>query len=238
MKASELKPKVVLGVAAHPDDLDFGAAGTMAIFAKNGADIHYLVVTDGCKGSDDPTMTSEELTTLRETEQQEALKILGGKNITFLRYPDSSLEVTMQLKKDIVRAIRTLKPDVVVTMDPSVLFSAERGLINHPDHRAAGQATLDAVFPLARDHLTFPDLNTDDCQPHKTPTVLLINLDSGNFYVDITNTFDTKIESLKAHASQIHDMDNTISWMRSFAAECGQNAGYELAECFVRIDIA
>ncbi len=240
MKSNEqtpLKPKIVLGIAAHPDDLDFGAAGSMARFAQNGAHVHYLILTDGSKGSEDPSITSAELVKLRETEQQSALDIIGGKSVTFLHYPDGELEVTMQLKKDIVKVIRTIKPDVVVTMDPSMLFSAKRNMVNHPDHRAAGQAALDAVFPLARDHLTFPELFEQGYAPHKTATVLLINFDSGNYFVDITNTFDSKLEALKAHASQIKDIDSTVEWMRSFAEESGTEAGYDLAEPFLRIDL-
>ena len=155
---NKLKPKVVLGVAAHPDDLDFGASGTMAGFAKNGAAVHYLIVTDGSKGSSDTKLSSADLIKIREKEQRKAVKAIGGKSVTFLGYPDGELEVTMALKKDIVKVIRTLKPDVVITMDPSMLYSAKRGFINHPDHRAAAQATLDSVFPLARDHMVFPEI--------------------------------------------------------------------------------
>ncbi len=233
----ELKPKIVLGVAAHPDDLDFGASGTMSMFASQGAEVHYLIITDGSKGSDDPEITSEELVKFREAEQRAAVKAIKGKSVSFLGYPDGMLEVTMDLKKEIVKAIRTIKPDVVITMDPSMLYSARRGFINHPDHRAAGQATLDAVFPLARDHLSFPELYQEGFMPHKTKTVLLTNFDNGNFYVDITKTFDRKLAALEAHASQISDMKNTAKFVKEMAQLVGQSAGYELAESFVRIDI-
>ena len=231
-----LRPKIVLGIAAHPDDLDVGAGGTLAHFASQGAEVHYLILTDGGKGSDDPSMTSAQLTAIRHSEQQTALEIIGGKSITFLDYPDGELEVTMELKKHIVKAIRSIKPDVVITMDPTVIYSAANGIINHPDHRAAGQATLDAVFPLARDRLTFPELLIDGFEPHKTATILLVNFNDSNFAVDITNTFDTKMNALKAHVSQFGDLENS-TWVRSMAEAQGQKAGCALAESFVRIDI-
>ena len=233
---SPLTPKIVLGVVAHPDDLDVGAGGTLAHFARAGAEVHYLILTDGGKGSDDMTMTSAQLTALRHAEQQTALDIVGGKSITFLDYPDGELEVTMELKKEIVKVVRTIKPEVVITMDPSVIYSASNGIINHPDHRAAGQATLDAVFPLARDRLTFPDLYAAGYEPHKTATILMVNFNESNFAVDITNTFETKINALKAHVSQFGDLKGS-TWLRDMAETQGRQAGYELAESFMRIDI-
>lgn len=233
----ELKPKIVLGIAAHPDDLDFGASGTMASYAKAGAEVHYLILTDGSKGSSDLKMSPIELVKLREDEQKAAVDIIGGKSVQFLGYPDGGLEVTLDLKKQISKVIRTIKPDVVITMDPSMLYSSKRGFINHPDHRAAGQATLDAVFPLARDHLSFPELFADGYKPHITPSVLLINFDSRNYAVDITDTFETKMSALKAHSSQISNLDEIRGWMEAMSAESGDEYGYKLAESFIRIDI-
>lgn len=234
----QLRPSVVLGIAAHPDDLDYGAAGTLALFASQGAAVHYLILTDGSKGTEDPDITTIELVKIRETEQKEAVRVIGGSGVTFLGYPDGGLEVTQELKKEIVKVIRTIKPDVVVTTDPSVLFSPARGFINHPDHRAAGQAALDAVFPLARDHLAYPDLYAQGYLPHKTKTVLLTNFDRGNFDVDISATFETKIAALKAHASQIGDPVETSAMLRERAKSIGKEANYELAESFTRIDVS
>jgi len=231
-----LHPKIILGIAAHPDDLDVCAAGTLAYYASLGAEIHYLILTDGGKGSDDSAMTSLQLTKMRHAEQKAGLQIVGGKSITFLDYPDGELEVTMELKRQIVKTIRAIKPDLVITMDPTVIYSAHNGIINHPDHRAAGQATLDAVFPLARDHLSFPELHTDGFQPHKTTTILLVNFNESNFAVDITETYDTKIQALRAHTSQFGATDS-LDWVRAFAKEQGEKYGYQLAESFVRIDI-
>jgi LmbE family N-acetylglucosaminyl deacetylase len=233
-----LKPKVVLGIAAHPDDLDVGAAGTLAKFAQDGAEVHYLVVTDGSKGSDDPEMTSAKLVETRRAEQEAGLRAIGGKTAHFLNYPDAGLEVTQDLKRDIVRVIRQVKPDVVVTFDPTCLYSIERGMINHTDHRAAGQAAIDAVFPLARDRLTFPELLEEGLKPHKVSTLLLmLNFQKHNFSVDITDTVDLKIAALRAHASQIADLDMAAKWTRDRAAQAGKEAGFEYAEHFIRLEM-
>lgn len=232
-----LKPKVVLGVAAHPDDLDFGAAGTLAVFAAGGARVHYLILTDGGKGTSDIHISSTELRRIRHREQEAACKAVGGHGVEFLDYPDGALEVTMQLKEDIVRAIRTIKPDTVITMDPSMIYAASRGFINHPDHRAAGQATLDAVYPLARDHLAFPELYNNGLEPHKVKTVLLTNFEHHDYCVDISSTIEHKLEALAAHASQMGDIAGVQQRMRQQAQRLGEAAGYDYAECFVRIDI-
>ena len=234
---SELRPKVVLGVAAHPDDLDFGAGGTMARFAADGADVHYLILTDGSAGSSDRDMSPVELIKLREKEQRDAVKAIGGKGVEFLGYQDGRLEVTMELKREVVKEIRRVKPDVLVIFDPSMMYSAKRGFINHPDHRAASQAALDAVFPLARDHLAFPELMAEGIEPHITPTVLMVNFNEHNYFVDITDTFDKKIAALAAHPSQIPDMAAVEERMRQLAEADGKEAGVRLAEAFVRIDL-
>jgi LmbE family N-acetylglucosaminyl deacetylase len=232
-----LKPTIVLGVAAHPDDLDFGASATMAKFAADGADIHYLILTDGSKGSEDKHLTSRQLIKIRQEEQQTALLAIKGKGVTFLNYPDSYLEITMQLKEEIVREIRRLKPDVVITMDPTVIYSQARGFINHSDHRAAGQATIDAVFPLARDRLTFPNLLKEGLMPHKVKTLLLTNFDQQNFYVDVSNTLNQKFTALAAHASQIKDMEVVKERFTDLARVAGSKAGCAFAEGFMRLDM-
>lgn len=235
-----LRPRVILGIAAHPDDLDFGAAGSVAHYAKTGAEVHYLILTDGSKGTADLKMSSPELIKLRQEEQRSALKLLGSRadRAHFLGYPDGELQVTLELKRAIVKLIRVIRPDTVITLDPSVIYNAARGFINHPDHRAAGQAALDAVFPLARDHLTFPELYAEGFMPHKVQHVLLTGFGfPGNFNVDITSTFALKLRALKAHPSQIADYELIASWMRSIAEEAGQRAGCELAESFTRIDV-
>jgi LmbE family N-acetylglucosaminyl deacetylase len=234
---SLLKPKVVLGVAAHPDDLDFGCSGTIARWSSEGAKTYYLIITDGSKGSSDPKLTSEELIKIRQEEQRAAGKVLGLQDVFFLNYPDSYLEVTQDLKKDIVKMIRKIKPDVVITMDPTVVYSLSRGFINHSDHRAAGQSTIDAVFPQARDRLTFPELLEEGLEPHKVPTLLLTNFDKQNFYVDISDYVDIKLDALMKHESQVSNPDETKKFVKGFTKKAGEKSGYDYAEGFIRLDM-
>lgn len=232
-----LKPKIVLGVAAHPDDLDFGSSATMAKYISMGAKVYYLLLTDGSKGSEDRQMTQEQLIKIRHHEQEEALKAIGGQSVTFLDYPDGGLEVTLELKKQIVEHIRKIKPDTVVVMDPTVVYSKTRGFINHSDHRAAGQATIDAVYPLARDHLTYPDLYAEGLEPHKVKTLLLNNFDEQNYYEDVSEFLDKKWLSLNEHASQIKNMEQTKEMFTNLASWLGEKAGYKYAEGFMRLDM-
>ncbi len=232
-------PRIVLGVAAHPDDLDFSSAGTVATWAAAGAEVYYLVLTNGNKGSADRTADPAALTELRRQEQRDAAAILGVKDVFFCDYEDGALEVTMDVKRDIARIIRQVRPEVVITFDPCMLYNADMGFINHPDHRAAGQATLDAVYPLARDHLSFPELYRDEgLEPHNVSAVLLANFTNQNYHVNITECFDTKIAAIMAHTSQVADPEAMKNMMRTMASRIGASAGVSLAEGFMRIDIA
>ncbi len=236
-KFKALNPKVVLGVAAHPDDLDFGAAGTMAKWARGGAEVSYLILTDGSRGSANRKVSPEELVKTRKHEQEDAAKVLGVKNVFFCKWEDCCLECHDDVKREIVREIRELKPDVVVTMDPTMIYAAEIGFINHSDHRAAGQATLDAVFPLARDHLSFPELLKEGLEPHNTPTLLLINLEKQNWFEDISNQVEAKLKALQTHQSQLPEMEQALKMIKELAVDMGKKAGCEFAEGFMRIDI-
>jgi LmbE family N-acetylglucosaminyl deacetylase len=224
----------VLGIAAHPDDLDFGASGTFAKLAKQGADCYYLICTNGCKGSDDPRMTEGRLIRIRAAEQRKAAKVLGLKQVFFLGHNDTELVADLVLKKEIVRYIRKLRPDMVFTMDPTLVYS-KRGFINHSDHRAAGQAAIDAVYPMARDRLTFKELEKEGLKPHKVRTLYLINFDNHNEVVDISSTISLKVKALGCHESQISK--EGISWVRKRAAALGKKNGYGFAEAFVKLDL-
>lgn len=233
-----LRPKIVLGIAAHPDDLDFYAGGTLAAYAKQGAAVYYLVLTDGGKGSADRTAQPAELRDRRRAEQRQAAKALGVRDVFFQDYPDGGLENSREVKREVVKIIRQVKPDVVITFDPTVSYVVQEGQINHSDHRAAGQAALDAVYPLARDHLSYPELLAEGYEPHNTATVLLMNIaQPPTFVVDITDTIDAKFTALGMHASQsaLQKMKDT---MRTQAAKVGKPYGYAFAEPFVRIDVA
>jgi LmbE family N-acetylglucosaminyl deacetylase len=231
-----LQPSIILAIGAHPDDIDFLAAGSLAKFAAEGAAVHYLILTDGSRGSADRSADSTELVKMRKAEQDAAGAAVGAAGSEFLDYCDGQLEITMELKKDIVRVIRRLKPDVVITFDPTMVYYAPRSFINHPDHRAAGQATLDAVFPLARDHLSFPELTDEGLEPHKVKTILLSNFEKQDFYIDISSTIGAKIAALAAHASQMPDMAAIEASIREMASLAGAKTGSEYAEAFVRID--
>lgn len=234
----ETVPKIALGIAAHPDDLDFSAAGTVASWVKQGATVYYLILTNGNKGSSDLSADPAALAAVRREEQREAARVLGVKDVFFCDYNDGELTVSMDVKRDIARIIRKVRPDTVVTMDPAMLYDTERGFINHPDHRAAGQAALDAVYPLARDHLSFPELYNDEAlEPHCVSTVLLTNFNNQNCYVDISETFDLKMKALAAHSSQISDLNGVQELMRGFAQKTGSSVGLAYAEAFLRIEI-
>lgn len=228
---------MVLGVAAHPDDLEFYAAGTIAKWAEQGSEIHYLILTDGSKGTANRALPPEELLKLRHKEQQKAAKIIGVKKVEFLDYPDGELKNTPDLQRDIARMIRKVKPDVIVTIDPSMIYCAEyaegAGFVNHPDHRAAGQATLDAAYPLARDHLSFPELLEQGFEPHETPTILLVNFERHNYFVDIEKSQQKKMAALDAYSSQ--EPDKKI--LQNLAESMGAKYGCKCAEAFMRIEV-
>jgi LmbE family N-acetylglucosaminyl deacetylase len=235
---SSLQPKVVLGIAAHPDDLEFAAAGSMAKYIAEGATGYYLVLTNANKGTSDRNMQPDQLRDIRRQEQQDAAKILGLADVFFCDYDDGALECSMDLKRDIARVIRRVKPNVVIAMDPTMVYDTNRGLINHPDHRAAGQATLDAVYPLARDHLSFPELLQEGFEPHNTATVLLSHFGQENYFVDISPHMETKLQALRAHASQLPDPDGACELVKSWASANSSKVGAAYAEGFVRIDLA
>lgn len=237
-KFEPLKPKTVLAVGAHPDDLEFGMSGSVAKWAAHGTDCYYLLLTDGSKGSEDRHISSSDLIKMRRDEQKEAAKILGVKEVFFFDYPDGHLENTQELKRDIVRVVRQVKPDVVMALDPTVVYEVNYGYINHPDHRAGAQAVLDAVFPLARDHLTFPELLAEGYEPHKTPHLLMVNFEKFNYFEDITDSLETKLRALGSHKSQGADIPGTQKMMRDMAAMLGKEAGFAQAEGFIRIDIS
>lgn len=225
-------------MAAHPDDLDYYAGGAMAAFAGQGAEVYYLVLTDGGKGSSDRAMTTEKLRDLRRDEQRKAAALLGVKEVFFCDFPDGELENTLEVKREVVKAIRRVKPDVVIALDPAVLYDPHQGFVNHPDHRAAGQAAMDAVYPLARDHMTFPELLADGYEPHNTATLLLIGMGvtEPTYAVNISDTLELKYQALAAHGSQF-SIQNMKEGIDRESAKFGAPYGYRHAEPFVRIDI-
>lgn len=238
IRSDDLHPRVVLGVAAHPDDLDFMASGTIAKFIQEGAKAYYLILTDGGAGSENRSVTSTQLKQIRQEEQRNAGKVLGLQDVIFCDFKDGTLQNSMEVKREVVRAIRKVRPDVVVSIDPSVLYSSKFGFINHPDHRAAGQAALDAVFPLARDHMSFPDLlEKEGLEPHKTKTILLMNMNEHNYVVDISDTIELKFQALAKHVSQVPDIEKIKERFSMRASSLGKSFGVPYAEAFVRVDL-
>lgn len=228
--------EIILAIGAHPDDLDFSASGTIAKWIKAGATAYYLILTDGSKGSNDPQMTPKKLIKIRRQEQLAAAKILGVKKVFFLNYPDCELVADLKLKKDITQKIRQLKPTKVVTINPEVLFSVKRNFVNHSDHRAAGLAAIDSVYPLARDHLTFPQQLKGGLKPHKVKELYLSSFGEGNFISDISQTFDLKIAAIRAHKSQVDD--KALRRVEEWSQEAGHKPGFKYAEVFIKLELA
>ncbi len=220
-------------VTPHPDDAEFGVAGTVARWTSEGKDVIYVVCTNGDKGTSNPNTKPDELVRIREQEQLAAARLLGVREVIFLRHPDQALEDTSEFRKEIVRLIRMYKPETVITAD---LY---RRYIWHRDHRITSQVTLDAVFPYARDFLSYPDLLEEGLQPHKVKEVLLWGADEPNYRTDITDTFDIKIAALRCHKSQISDNPSTEleRWLRERHKMLAKGEDYELAEAFYRLEI-
>ena len=229
-------PQRVLAIGAHPDDIEFGAGGSIAAWAAAGASVTMLIVTDGSKGTWDPSLGPEELAATRRAEQEAAARVLGANEIRHLDHVDGELEYTMQLRREICRHIREVKPDIVISHDPWQRYQL------HPDHRATGWAVIDGVVS-ARDHLFFPEQNLD---AHRPQAVLLWSADAPDHWQDLGPTFDVKIAALLCHSSQgtstmggaeQNDGNRTafIDRMRSWAQKQGEPVGLDLAESFKRI---
>ena len=194
----------VLVVLAHPDDPEFFCGATLAKWAREGKAIHYLLLTCGDKGGDDPTLTPEMLCIDRQAEQRAAANVIGAKDVNFLSYRDGELFNTLDVRRDIVRAIRQFKPEIIVTNDPTTYFRAN-AYINHTDHRTAGAATLDAVFPAAGNRMYFPELLSEGLEPHAPKQVWLTMSNEPNTWVHVNDTIEIKIAALLKHASQVKD---------------------------------
>lgn len=198
-------PQRILVVLAHPDDPEFFCGGTVARWIKAGHHVSYCLLTCGDKGTNNRDLTPDALCDLRQNEQRAAAEVLGVQHVIFLDHPDGYLVPDLELRKEITRVIRQELPDVIVTCDPTNLYIRD-SYINHPDHRAAGQATLDAIFPAARDHLNFIELWRDEnLEPHIVREVWISLPLEANISIDITDYFDLKLRALNKHSSQIGD---------------------------------
>lgn len=223
----------MLVVAAHPDDAEFGVAGTVAAWTGRGREVVYIVCTNGDKGTTDRSISPDDLAVVREREQMAAARLLGVREVVFLRHPDQSLEDTPVFRKEIVRLIRFYRPSVVVTSDPY------RRYLWHRDHRIVGQVVLDAVFPLARDHLAYPDLLKAGLEPHKVREILFWAAEDINCRKDITGTFDLKVAALRCHESQVREFpDPRVEvWLKERCRKMAEGEDFELAEAFHRVEL-
>ena len=235
--SQELHEKVdrAMVVFAHPDDAEFSCGGTVARWVTEGIEFVYVVATDGSKGSADPAMSPEQLIALRRQEQRGAADVLGVKDIVFLGYPDGYLEHTLALRKDIARAIRQFRPERLITMTPYRSFSIN-SYLNHPDHLAVGDAALAAVYPTARDRLTFPELLAEGLEPYAVREVYVTGTDTPDTWIDITQTLDRKIEALLQHSSQIRSPE-MLDRVRTRAMEAAQGHDMQYAESFKKFTL-
>ncbi|MFH1031249.1 MAG: PIG-L deacetylase family protein [Chloroflexota bacterium] len=225
------KPAPVMVIAAHPDDAEFGVAGTVARWTRSGKDVIYVICTNGDKGTSDVNMKPSELAKIREQEQTAAAKLLGVREVVFLRYPDQGLEDTPEFRKELVRQIRKFRPETVVSADPY------RKYIWHRDHRVVGQVVLDAVFPYARDYHAYPDLIKEGLEPHKVKELLLWGSEDPNYCSNITDTFSIKMAALRCHKSQVGGNPALEDRLKDRARLMAEGEGCELGEAFHRVEV-
>lgn len=217
-----LRPERVLVIMAHPDDPEFTAGGTIARFCNDGVWAGYLICTLGDKGSEDRVISASELGRVREAEQRAAATRLGVQTVEFLRHEDGALEPTLALRREIVAGIRRHKPDTLVCFDPAFIY-ADR-YVQHPDHRASGEAALAALYPAARNARTFPELLLEGLEPHVVRQALLASPAQPNCWFDIGETIDLKIAAMQEHKSQVQDSDGLAAFLRLMAEESGRAA--------------
>jgi len=233
-QASEPRaPQRVLSIHAHPDDQEFTVGGTLAKWARAGSAIVTVCLTRGGAGSNEhtpPTMTREALIPIRQAEQRSAGRLLGVAEVIFLDYEDGVLEPSVALRRDITRLIRRYRPDAVVCGDPTVRYYGSTYL-NHPDHRAAADAALDAVFPSAQTRLIFPELLAEGLEPHHVQTLFIHGSAAPDTFVDIAAVLDLKLAALREHRSQLGEWDPT-TMITEWAREQGAPRGLVAAEAF------
>lgn len=213
---TENGPKRVMAIMAHPDDPEFFCGGAIALWAREGAEIIYLILTNGNKGSDDPAMTPDQLIKVRQEEQRTAADLLGVSKIIFLDEADGELQATLRLREQVVREIRRHRPDIIICPDPSAYYFGNQ-YINHPDHRSAGQVAMEAIFPAARNRMYHPELLDEGLMPHPVHEIYLVGALQPDRWVDITEVMDLKVQAIRSHASQLVDPEGSIQRVRQRA---------------------
>jgi LmbE family N-acetylglucosaminyl deacetylase len=227
----------VLVVTAHPDDVDFGSAGSVARWTDAGIEVAYCICTNGEAGGFDDSVPRTTMAEIRQAEQRAAAKVVGVTDVTFLGYPDGRLVPSIELRRDISRVIRRVRPQRVVSQSPERNF--RRIYASHPDHLAAGEATMAAVYPDARNQFAHPELLAEGYEPWAATEMYVATADASDVFVEITDTFERKLDALRCHASQMTDLDGLDAriraWNAANAAEGGLPAG-ALAETYLRVD--
>ena len=224
-------PQRALVIVAHPDDIEFGCAGTVARWVKAGAEVIYVLCTSGDVGIAKPELTRAQVTEIREAEQLAAAAVVGVTEVVFLREPDGTLVNTLDLRKRLVREIRRFRPEVVVCLDPTLFFVSSNTYINHPDHRAAGTAAVDAVFPAAGQPHVFEELAQEGLDAHKVRKLYIDSWGNGDTFVNITDTIDLKLAALRKHVSQMGEWDPE-PMLREWSADAAKGKEMQYAESF------
>ena len=221
-------PERALVVAAHADDIEFGSAGTIARWTEAGTRVTYCIVTDNSSGSNVPGADLEALVQTRREEQVASAKVVGVHDVHFLGYRDGMLQPSLELRRDITRVIREIRPQVVVIFDPTTIFAGN--YINHPDHRAAGEAALYATFPSSETRPIFPELLAEGLEPHKVDKLYLQLTMEPDLYVDISSTWEKKLAALRCHQSQVNE--DSFGFVAEFSARMGEAIGVAYAESY------
>jgi len=223
-------PESVVSIAAHPDDIEFSCVGTLARWAKLGTRVVYVLCTSGDAGIEEPGMTRERATQIREAEALAAAKLAGVQEVVFLHEPDGMMQATMELRRKLVREIRRFKPEVIITADPTIVWASE-DYINHPDHRAAALAAVDAIFPAAGNSMIYPEMESEGLFPHRPRKVYVHSWSGSDLYVNIEETIETKIAALRMHTSQMKAWDPAEP-IRQWASEAAKGKEMAYAESF------
>lgn len=215
---------------AHPDDAEFGFGGTVARWAQEGTEVHYVCATDGSAGSNVPGEDRDFMRPIRKREMEAAAEVLGVASVTFLGFTDGELEPNLDLRRAVTREVRRQRADVLVAPDPARLWNRGRDYVNHPDHKAIGEAVLCAVMPDAPTRVQFPEQIEEGLEPFEVPN-LWLSSEEADTYVDVTEFIEMKLKALACHESQVKNLPYE-EWVRRRAAELGTAAGMELAEGF------
>ncbi len=227
-------PKRAIAIVAHPDDTEFGCSGTVAKWARQGCEIHFVVLTSGDKGTEDPDMDIMLLRKTREAEQEEAARLLGVKSCVFLHFTDGELVNNLEMRGAVVREIRKFKPEVIFTWDPLT-----RNYRMHPDHRVCGQLTLEAAFPAAMMPLSYPEqLKEEALEVHRTKKLLLFGSDASDYAVDITEVIEQKFKAMRAHVSQFDWGSGEFEIrMRQRARDAAKEYNFEYGEAYKLVEL-